>query len=364
MSFAFRLADPSDDDALRAILAQTEMDGSIGLSFRREPSFFTAEQAGNIDSQTLVYADRETGRVTGFGGRTIRRAYVGGRAVDVGYLSMLRGLPETRGGIGLARGYAYLKRLHADGKAPFYYTTILDENQSARSLLTSGRAGLPIYTPIATLVTYLLPLRRAVSTASDFVVRADADLLPPAVHCLDDWNRRHQLAPVVGIEDLAANTSMFPGFDFRDMYLVLDGNRVTGTLGVWDQQAFKQTIVASYSPNMRRIRPLYNAFARMRGIPSLPAIGAPVKTVYAAFVSSADDDPCVMESLIGAARRDWSGRGFDYLALGIVQGHALEPVIATAACRKINSTLYLVNWADDGVMLPAFGPVHVEIATL
>ena len=53
----------------------------------------------------------------------------------------------------LARGYQFLRQLHADRRADFYLTTIADENRAAIRLLTSGRAELPVYNPWGRYIT-------------------------------------------------------------------------------------------------------------------------------------------------------------------------------------------------------------------
>src|SRR6266571_2823670 len=158
--FEFALAGEAEDDALRTLLRHISMPGNITLSFLREPSFFLAEQAGNISSQVLVCKDRQKDQVVGMGSRSIRCVYIDGKPTRVGYLSMLRGTTEARGNIALARGYRYLQTLHADGAVPYYFTTVLDDNTTAKALLTSGRARLPTYQPVARLITYLIPLTK------------------------------------------------------------------------------------------------------------------------------------------------------------------------------------------------------------
>ena len=125
--FTYGLAVQSDDAPLRALLDRTPIPGEIELTFRREPSFFLAASAGNDETQTVVCRDAETGELLGFGERSFRRAFVDGAESTVGYLGMLRGAVERRGGLGLARGYRYFRELHAeDPRVPFYLTTILD----------------------------------------------------------------------------------------------------------------------------------------------------------------------------------------------------------------------------------------------
>jgi hypothetical protein len=365
MALEFGLARSGDDAALRDLLRRTAMPGDIELSFLREPSFFAAARAGNHETQTMVWRDVEARELVGLGERSIRAAYVDGEPVELGYLSNLRGAVERRKGLGLARGYEYLRTLHGDGKARFYVTTILEDNVEAIALLTSGRARLPTYEQVGTLITYLLPIhrrRRARSTVAE-PVRADG--LWEAVACLDAWNRRHQFAPVYTHGDLAGASGLLPDFTRDNLYAVREGSRVRGTLGVWDQSGFKQTVVSSYSRRLARVRTLYNAYAAVRGMPALPTAGSQLRLLYGAFLSAEDDDAVIAQALVERALVDWSGRGASYLVLALVEGHPLGEIFARHAARRLTSRVYAVYWPDEGV--PAFDrerPLHLEVATL
>jgi hypothetical protein len=298
------------------------------------------------------------------GSRSFRSVYIDGGPATIGYLSMLRGFSRARGNIGLARGYRYLRELHADGAVPYYFTTILAENTEAMRLLTSGRGGLPVYQPAARLVTYLLPLTRkrrghrpraAVST-----VRQDD--LPEAVVFLQEWNSRYQFAPVYTLQDFLGQSTLVPGFSWEDLYIYRQDGRVLGTLGVWDQQSFKQTMVTDYSHRMQVIRPVYNLYASMLGTPRLPSAGSNIKVLYSAFTSG---DRSVFAELLCQACDDWSGRGYDYLSVGFCVDHECSSIAARYATQRIASTLYIVYWPEYSVSLPqASRPVHLEIATL
>src|SRR5262249_24988502 len=110
--------------------------------------------------QVIAARDGTTGRVVGFGSRSIAERHVNGRPEPIGYLSSLRLLPAHRNPGLLARGYALFRRLHADRRAPFYLTTITEDNESARAVLTSGRAGLPTYHFAGRYHTVAIPLVR------------------------------------------------------------------------------------------------------------------------------------------------------------------------------------------------------------
>src|ERR1051325_6536319 len=133
--FQFELAGRGDDADLRHVLSGPPMAGRIAVGFRREPSWFDAAVVDGHTRQVVACRDTMTGRIIGFGCRSLRELYVNGRATTVGYLSSLRLLPEHRS-LGLvARGYAYFRRLHADGRTPFYLTTIAEGNEMALRIL-------------------------------------------------------------------------------------------------------------------------------------------------------------------------------------------------------------------------------------
>jgi hypothetical protein len=277
---------------------------------------------------------------------------------------MLRSVPEARGNITLARGYKYIRTLHADSVVPYYFTTILDENTYAKTLLTSARAGLPIYRPVARLLTYLVPLRRNRFRRSvgNPVSRIEQHQLPEAVTFLQRWSSQHQLAPMYTVEDLLGQSNLLPGFYQENFYVSQEAGKVNGTLGVWDQQSFKQTVVAAYSRKMQFIRPFYNVYASLTGNAGLPQIGAHIKVLYAAFLSGGEN---AFEALLNRVRVDWSGKGYDYLSVGVCEDSRLSAIATRYATQQISSTIYLVYWQGTSVSLPEMSlPVHIEVATL
>ncbi len=362
--FEFSLASEVEDEELRALLRRIAMPGNITLSFQREPSFLLAEQAGSIASQVMICRDRTKDQIVGMGSRSIRDVYIDSKPARVGYLSMLRGVPEARGNIALARGYRYLRELHADGAVPYYFTTILDDNTEARNLLTSARGGLPVYKPLAQLTTYLIPLRRNRfhKNASNVINKVDQPQLTEAVAFLQQWNSQYQFAPVYTPADILGQSKLLPAFCSEHFYAYHEKGEIRGTLGVWDQQSFKQTVVTAYSRNMQLLRPFYNLYAAITGNPGLPPAASEIKVLYASFLSG-NESAC--EALLNRVRSDWSGKGYDYLSLGFCADNPLSQLASRYATQRIASTVYIVYWQDEHVTLPeADRPVHVEIATL
>jgi hypothetical protein len=359
---------PDDDAALRELLQSTSMDGHMRLSLQREPSFFAAADLGNLATSVMVGREAGSGRVLSTATRAIRRAYVDGRECQVGYLSSLRLREEARKTTLLARWYRSLKELHADGKAPYYVTTILRGNEDARRVLTSGRAGLPAYVPVGVLHTYLLPLygrRRRVRGGS--VVRGiAAETLPSALACLDRFNARLQFAPAYKVEDFGPGSRMLHGLSGSDLYLYLHGRDVAGTMAVWDQNGFKQSVVAGYSPGLSAIRPALALAARFGWAPRLPRKGQSLPCLFAALMSSRESDADVFRDLVDTVLAERTNTGYAYLLLGLCDRHPFRGVVERLSVMTIVSEIYLVYWRDcPPDSLPSMDRVpHLEIATL
>src|SRR5438128_9929998 len=109
--YQFDLATEADEADLRRVLAETPMPGRIAVSFRREPSYFAAAEVDGRFRQVVAARDMETGRIVGFGSRSVTQRYVNGLPTPIGYLSSLRLVMEHRNRGLLARGYPYCRRL-------------------------------------------------------------------------------------------------------------------------------------------------------------------------------------------------------------------------------------------------------------
>ncbi len=276
--FQFELAQPADDAELRRITAATPMPGRIAVSFRREPSWFAAAVVDGYFRQVVACRDRATGRLVGFGCRSVRRLHVNGRPCDVGYLSSLRALPEGRN-LGLvARGYAFFRRLHEDGRAAFYLSTIAEGNETALSVLTSGRAGLPSYQAVGRYhtVAVTLPRRqpRPVVLPGVTIRTARAGDLPAVLEFMATAGARRQFFPRYGPDDFLSAGGQLRGIELERLWLAERGGRLVGTLAGWDQHAFRQSVVHGYSGGVRWLRPLYNVVQHVRGLPGLPRLGS------------------------------------------------------------------------------------------
>ena len=299
------------------------MPGRIAVSFRREPSFFDAAVDGAFH-QVIVCRDHQEKRIAGFGCRSVRLRYVNGRPTPVGYLSGLRALPEYRPLGLLARGYAFFRDLHRDGRAQVYLTTIAEDNARALSTLTTGRAGLPEYACAGRYHTVVIPIprRRLGSTCRTGAVQVreartlDRDAL---IEFLHEAGPARQFFPCLGQADFFESASTFRDLTPGDLLLAFRRGRLVGSLAGWDQHRFRQSVVESYDRLFGWARPFYNAWATIRGSPRLPRVRETLRCLMVAIPTVLDNDAGVFATLLEALR---------------AAPPAVRPIICWLACTR------------------------------
>jgi len=363
----FELAGSADEPALRRLLHAAPLAGDIRVTLEREPCIEFANAIEGERTQILVARAEQ---VVAMGARTLRTSFVNGRPTRIGYLGLLRVLPQYRGqALLLKRGYAALRTLHGDGAAKLYLTTILADNHPARRLLEAGVRGFPTYRPLGDLVTLLLPtrqrLRRCVR-GGPTITRATAGDIGEIARCLTRYGERFQFAPCWTPAELVSAVrarGLTPG----DFLLARRASRVVGCAACWDQRGFKQVVVHGYSPRLRRVRSLWNLLATLSGAPRLPPPGTQLAFAYLSHLAVDQDDAEVFEALVGACLRGAARRGLEQLALGLAERNPLAATaLARFRSRPFRSRAYLVHWPDGAAAAHAVDsrPMHLEAAIL
>jgi hypothetical protein len=369
--YRFQLATRSDDAELREILADTPMPGRITVRYQREPSYFDGAVVYGSFHQVIIGRDDEEDQIVGFGSRSIRDCYVNGDAMPIGYLCNLRARQSYRGSGLLARGYAFLRKLHRDGKTSLYLTTIAEGNERAVSVLTSGRAGLPCYSFAGNYHAVLLsvPRRRRVtrSVPSDLEIRpAEEKDVQTVVEFCQRVGPQRQFFPKYGVEDFFNGHGTFKDLPPTDLMLAFRAGRLVGTLGGWDQHGFRQSIVESYPGYLRAVRPLYNWWAHRLDRTALPRPGTEVRYLTAALSLVENEDEGVFRSLLEHLLLRAADGPFSYVMLGMHEADPLLHCVPTATARRYTGGLYLVYWPEGEALRMELDkrPVYLEIGTM
>jgi hypothetical protein len=307
---SFRLATAADGPKLQALLADIAMPGKLADSAIVVTDFWQAVRWATCEAQVIVATVDDL--PVGFGVVQVYPLWLQGERSRVGYLSQLRLHPRYRGSTALARGYRLLAELRQALKVRMLITAILDGNQQAQRLLTSGKAGLPHYRPLFAYRTYILPLgakRRAVRSVK---------------------------TPASSRQDLSyADWAAVPGLA---SFALADDS---ATLTVTTDPGKKATRVLSYHAPLAQLRPLLNAINRWRSGLIYPRAPGLLPMHYAAQWRS--DSPQRLLHLCEALAPHLSAR---YLALGLPAAHPYEPLLKRRAVMTLASTLYQVCWPD------------------
>jgi hypothetical protein len=361
----FELARRSDEPELRRLLRDFPMRGEVTVALQREPDYFTAAGVEGERHQSIIARDAVTGRLVGVGSRSVRPSYVNGRSVMLPYLGSLRVNGARRGVRRLSEGYALCRSLWQPDETPYAVTSIIADNTRARRLLGAGLPGLPRYDAIDSFSTVVIPTRGGRRRPVTEVERGSDETLEPIARRLRDDYRHYQFSPRWTAADLRSEVRT-PGLEPRHFHLIRRGGEVAAALAVWDQRAFKQTVVRGYGNRLRRLRPWINLVGPWLGVPRLPAPGERLEYAFLSHVA-AGGDPDRLVTLVESARRDAGRRGCDSVVLGLSERNPmLTPLLRAFPHRVYRSVLYIVHWGgiEETVRRLSGRTAHLEVATL
>jgi hypothetical protein len=349
----FRLAEPSDDSQLRALMREIVVPGHIQIAYTREPNFFNAYQ--DVDPCAQVIVAEENQRIEGVACRSVRQLLVNGKPRALGYLSGLRIRSSARKGTALARGYAYL-------------TTIVQGNEEAKRILTSQRATLPTYHPLGNYLTYVCPVKRRIhkpKPLKDIEITTAAQLpLQALTEYLRQEGSTRQFFPAFTPE--GEPNGLLRSIGLEQILVAQQAGKIVGTLAVWDQEKAKQHLVAGYSGLFQIVRPLLNLVLRALNYHTLPRVGKTVRTASAALLCIKNNDSTVFQALLRYALSMAASKGFHHLALGLHERDPLAKELTHVFHITYCSGLYLAAWEGkdffeslDPSLLP-----YLELGTL
>jgi len=340
----FALATPADDADVRRLLRENPMPGQITLTLEREPDYFSDAGLPGAEKQTIVA--NEGGRVVCMGNCSIRERFVNGRPRRVGYLGGLRLDSRATGRFDiLRRGYEFFRELQADRPADFYFTSIAADNAPARKFLERGLPGMPTYELIGEFVTVLLPIENRASDHTE--PEADALDFGELFECLDKHGRDYQFAPRWSGVELSALQSLNLKSD--DFQVMRNSGRINACAALWDQRAFKQTVIRGYTPWLALARPAVNFAARILGTSCLPAVDSTLAHAFVSHLAVEPENSDALIALVSKLRMCAAGRRIEFLTLGFAANDPRLTLLRRKFdCREYRSRIYVVRWPRLG----------------
>jgi hypothetical protein len=261
-----------------------------------------------------------------------------------------------------------LRELHEKDPVPAYLVSVVSGNSEAEGVLIhKARRTFPAFRHVADFSSLAIALGRRKKPPIRGDIKlccATADQAEEIVEFLRKHGSQRQFFPIWTTSELLQLTEF--GLRFEDIQVARRHGRIIGISGLWDQSAYKQTIVRAYSGWMRAAAPFYNLTAPWLGRPALPSTGAKLRSVYAAFVCIANEEIQVFSALLRELYNCGSAQGFDYLLLGLDSRDSFLPIAQKYAHVLYPSRLYLAEWPDGGKLYERLDhrTTYVDIATL
>ncbi|MDQ6802468.1 MAG: hypothetical protein M3041_16760 [Acidobacteriota bacterium] len=345
MELTVEFAAPSDDAGIRALMQRQAMPGRIRIAFAREPDFSRGCAVTGDEYQIVVARARD--EIVGVACRSVRNVFFNGRETRLGYLGQLRVDDRFRGRWLVSRGFALLGEIDRRDPLPAYLASIVEGNDEASGVLVrKPRRSFPDFREVARYCTLAIRTGRS-ARATQTIMAGSLDQVPEIVRFLRTEGSRRQLFPVWTESQLLH----LDGLRIEDIRIVRRDGAIAGVMGLWDQSAYKQSVVRGYSGWMRIARPF------------LPRVGEKIRSAYAALICVTDSDifADLLREIIHLAHL----KSFDYLLIGL---DARDPLLSIASAHRhyaYPSRLYLGSWSNGGLHEQLDQrPAYVDIATL
>ena len=321
-----------------------------------------ARSARNCSSWRVIA--RRT-RLSEFCERVVRETFVDGAVTRLPYLGALRIAKSRRHRISVLRGGFEALRVQAErpGELPFALTSITSDNATARRLLTAGIPGLPCYSLAGEFSTFALRPRPCRIAAN--IAPARTEDLPMLAAFLNRQNTHYQFSAHWSVDDLMALHRC--GLRLENILLMRANGRIHGSIAVWDQMAFRQTVIQRYPDVVRRLRPLINVIAPLTGLPHLPQTGVALRQATFALLAVEDDDAHLFGALLAAALDQACARGLEVAMAGFATARSWRHhLLKHYRTMEYRTSLYLAHWPEAAPAVAALTPrmVHPELGLL
>ncbi len=346
--FVIESAQPTDDPAIRRLLRENPIPGSVILTYEREPNYFMGCDTMGHFYQVIVARHRPGGELAGVVNRATRPMFVNGQVEEVGYLSQLRIDQKFQGRWLLPQGFKYLRQLHDDGRIKGHLASIIEGNKQATGLLVHRpRKNYPMFQEICQLRTLALIVSRPkrIPNSHYSFSRGSAADLGEIITFIQTHGSAKQFFPAYTETDFTGN-ALTRNFNLEDFMLARQRGKLVGVLGLWDQSPYKQTVVRGYGGWLGRFRPWVNLGARLIGARPLPPPGDALRFIYASFICVAGNNPAVFDLLLRHAHNLAAERRFAYLMVGLSRRDPLLPVAQQYWHVPYRSRIHLACWED------------------
>jgi hypothetical protein len=176
------------------------------------------------------------------------------------------------------------------------------------------------------------------------VRRGTADDVAEVAGFLNREGARRQFFPAYEEGDLASPTGLLRGLPIEDVFLAFEGGALRGTAAAWDQRGFRQSRITGYGGALGRARPLYNAYARVAGLPQLPSPGSTLDQFFVALVAVDGDSASVLSTLLAEIFDAVKPGRLALLTIGFHERDPLLEAMRSVRRFEYRTRVYVAHW--------------------
>lgn len=360
----FKIADSADDENLKMILRQNDMESWIRLAFEREPSFFSADNLMGESYSVIAHKANNASDIIGMYSCTHLPVHINTQVEYLGYLAGLRIDRKYRRKIRYVKnGYQSIQSLvPVKGTLPIWFSSIASENQQARNLLEAGLKGLPEYSFIGEMKSLAISVKQSKNTQILSVVSADD--IDELITFYNEQVKSYQFSAVLNKQWLNSLQAS-QGLSLQDFFIVREHGQIIACLAIWDQRKFKQTVVRGYRFPLDRLTGLYNLYAAITKRASLPGVGEKLEQVYLSFVAVDENYQHLFLDVLQDALYKVKQKNSIIAVIGLSSENPLTEIIEQHFhVHSYKTCIEKVTWQDHAEFVLNSRRVQPEIAIL
>lgn len=324
--YTLRPADSGDNDGIREVFHSEGFSGGLSIKYLRDPKPYDSFCADGDRAEILVIADNEKHRTAAVGGAVLRMEYVNGSPEKCAYLTGLKIHPDYRRKISfIAKAYSFLYEKISDCR--YSYTTILDDNDAAISMLEKSHKNMPKYNYLGHYTTYCFH-------GGKNIIPVEKDNLCGFDNLMKDYFSRMDHVPV----DYRCG-----GFGDGHFYSVRENDEIIACCFISDQRAHKQYKMLSYGGIYSLISKLPT---RLLGYPAFPKADSIINHGVVSYLYIRNNDKKLCADFLHsvAAQTD-----FSLLLWGGFEKNPLCCAMDKLRSIKYGSRFYSVSWDGENV---------------
>ena len=333
-NFTICIAQKEDDPSIDSFLKNQFMEGPIKLGIQRGTSYCDSLKIEGDESDTILIKD-SINQVKGVATISYRSGMDNHKHAYLHSLKIDNSLKKSKA---LFLGFKKLKEI----LKPNYqvYTSILSENDIAKRVLCSGRAGLPYYQYQGLLKTFFITGVKKIEYSSNQTNHLHRDEYSDLTSYWQEHLSTRSLSPSINTHTLENKTGPLILYEDKNILSVKHNGYILGTLAYRDLTQKKTWTIHDYNHWIRLTKPFINLLANLKNNPTLPSPG-PMNHILNGSFFFADNNEIAL-SLINKARYLIGPKKILMLTL-----HEKDPfyqLLDSHFKMNLGSDLYTLSW--------------------